>query len=120
ALTTKGTHRQTAANDFAQTGHVRHDAVIFLRTAEGCTEATHHFIKNQHDTVHGAQLAQALQEGFARRNAVHVAGHRLDDHTGNLIAHLREAFFNAVEIVVVEGDGVGGNGGRYARRGRYA
>src|SRR5690606_36972285 len=120
ALTTEGTDRQTAADDFAQTGHVRHDAVVFLRATEGGAEATHYFIENQHNAMHGAELTQALQEAFGSQHAVHVAGHRLNDHAGNFIAHVREAFFHAVEVVVVQGNGVGGHGSRYARRSRYA
>ena len=61
-------------------------------------------------------MAQGFQETWLRRNAVHIARHRLDDDAGNLLTDLGKARFNAFRVVVGECDGVLGQRGRHARR----
>ena len=63
-----------------------------------------------------AQLAQALEVARQGRNAVHVAGHRLDDDRGDLAALRREAGGDGVEVVVGQGDRQVGDRARHAGR----
>jgi len=51
-----------------------------------------------------ADLPQALEEPFHRRDAAHVAGDRLDDHAGDLVAAaLRDPAYG-LEVVVAAGE----------------
>ena len=64
-----------------------------------------------------AFAAQGLQEIRGRQDAVHVAGHRLDDHAGDLRADFAEHAPHLLEVIVIERDGVLGQILRHARRG---
>ena len=50
----KGRRRHAAADDLAQAGHVRRDAVVRLRAAQRHAEAGHHLVEDQHGAVLGA------------------------------------------------------------------
>ncbi len=91
-----------------------------LGASHGHPEAGHHFIEDQDTLVTVADLAQCLEKPRLGRNAVHVAGHRLDDDAGNLIPHLLEAGFHGIGIVVGQRDGVFRQGSRHARGTRLA
>ena len=43
---TVSTYWQTAANNFTQTGNIRHDVEYFLSTTVGCTETADYFVKD--------------------------------------------------------------------------
>ena len=113
--------RHAAADDLAERGQVRRDAVQRLRAAERDAEAGHHFVEDQQRAVLRAQLAQALQIAVARRDAIHVAGDRLDDQRRR---SRRRASANkslrGVEIVVRQGQREIGERLRHARRSRHA
>ena len=67
-----------------------------------------------------ALLAQGFEETGNGGDAVHVAGHRLDDDAGDLVAHLVEQVFHLLGIVVFQGQGVLGQAGGNAGRTRHA
>ena len=67
-----------------------------------------------------AQLAQRLQEFRPRRDQIHVAGNRFDDHRGNLRTVLGKRRREAGAVVVVENHGVLGDIRRHSRRTRIA
>src|SRR5690606_30284308 len=114
-LAAEGADWQAATDHFAQCGQVRGDAVVTLGSAEGDPETGHHFVENQYGAVLVTHFPQTFQEARDRRDAVHVAGHRLHDDRGNLVADLLERFPYAVDVVVGKGNGVLGQAGRDAR-----
>lgn len=96
-----------AANDFAEAGHVRRDAVIGLGSVQGRAETAHDFIENENRAVGLGLAAQGLQERFVRQDQSHIAGHRFDDDGGDIVA---EAVHDAVEgfaVVIRQGNRVG-------------
>ena len=50
-------------------------------------------------------LAQAFEKSGRGRDAAHVAGNGLDNHTRNAIAGLPERGFDAIQIVERQSDG---------------
>ena len=114
-LAAKGAHRHTATDDLAQGGHVRGHIVERLGAAQCHPEAGHDFVEDQHAAVVITVLAQGLQERLGGRHAVHVAGHRLDDDGGNLVAVFLEGGFHAGSVVVIQHQGIAGHGGGDAR-----
>ena len=113
-LAAKGAHRHAAPDNLAQGGHVRGDAVMALGAAQRYPETAHDFIENQHRAVVVTLLAQGLQEILGGGDTVHVAGHRLHDDGGDVVAVFFESLGDAGGIVVVQHQGVGGDGFRYA------
>ena len=89
-----------AADDLAQRGEVGLDAVQALSALRTDAEAGHHFVEYQHRAVLGAQLAQRTQELRFGCDEVHVAGHRLDDDTGDLVALVLEQVLQFRAVVV--------------------
>ena len=83
-------------------------------------EAGHHLVEHQQRAVAVAERAQAVEETRRRRDAVHVAGHRLDDHRGDVVREGVEQPPDRIEIVVGGGEGEFGQGGGHAGRGRHA
>ena len=79
-------------------------------------EAGHHLVEDQHRAVPIAKLAQALQESRPRRDEVHVACDRLDDHAGDLVGMRLERRGDVVEIVVGEHQRLAGDRRRHAGR----
>ena len=79
-----------AADDLAERGEVRLDAVELLRAALRDAEAGHDLVEDQDRAVLRAFLAQGLEEARHRRDAVHVAGDRLDDDARDVRADLAE------------------------------
>jgi hypothetical protein len=61
-----------------------------LRAAEGDAKSGHDFVEDQQRAGAIAFAAQRLEEAGRGRHAVHVAGDRLDDHAGDLLADLAE------------------------------
>ncbi len=120
ATTAVGAHRHAAADDLAEGGQVRGDAVVRLRTAEGDAEARHHFVEDQQRAMLRAQRTQVLQVALARRDAVGVADHRFDDQAGDVATLLFEQGGGRFEVVVGQGQGQFAQPGRDARRGRHA
>ena len=57
-----------------------------LGAAPGDAKAGDHFVEEQQRARLGAQPARGLQEPRLRRHDAHVAGDRLDDHAGDLVA----------------------------------
>src|SRR5690606_33593560 len=119
ALATEGTHRHAAADDLAEGGQVRGDTEMRLGTAQGDAKAGHHLIEDQHHAILVADLAQTFEEPRHRRNTVHVAGHRLDDDAGDILAHRAQGFTYRSDVVVGQGQGVLGKGRRHARGAGY-
>ncbi len=112
----EGAYRHAATDDLAQAGQIRGHVVVLLRATQGDAEAGHHLVDDQQRAILIAQFAQALQEARLRRNAVHVAGHRFDDDTGDLLRILGEGGAYRRQIVVLAGQGMFGEVGRNARR----
>ena len=94
--------RHAAADDLAERREVRLDAVALLCAAERDAEAGHHLVEDQHGAVLRALLAQRLEETGHRRDAVHVAGDRLDDHAGDVGADLGEGRAHLRGVVVLQ------------------
>ena len=108
--------RHAAADDFAECGQVRAHAVQRLRAAQRNAKARHDFVEYQQRTAPVALAPQCLQKIRRRRNAIHVAGHRLDDDAGDLRADLTEHPLDLIDVVVVERHGVAGERLGHARR----
>ena len=115
SLAAEGPYRHAAADDLAKGGHVRGYVVERLGAAKGYPEAGHYLVEDQHGAMVVTVLAQGLQERLGGGHAVHVAGHRFDDDGGNLVAVFLEGGLHAGSIVVVQHQGVTGNGGGDAR-----
>ena len=113
---TECTYRHTAADDFAKTSQIRHDVVILLSTAQRDAETGHHFVDDQQRAELVTNRAQTRQEFRQRRYAVHVAGHRLNDNTGDIVRELFERGANGIQIVIGAGQGMFGEIRRDTRR----
>ena len=61
-----------------------------------------------------------MQKTGRGRDAIHVAGDRLDDHSGDVRADLRKGLLNLTEIVVGQGHGLRRQRRRHAGRGGHA
>ena len=87
ALAAERADREAAADDLAERGEVRRDAVELLRAAERDAEARDDLVEDEHDAVLVAQrrAAPARKPGL-RRDDAHVAGDRLDDDRRDLVA----------------------------------
>ncbi len=83
-------------------------------------EAGHHLVEDEHGAVLVADLAQAFEESGHGRDAVHVAGDRLDDDAGDLAADLGEGLAHLLQVVVGQRDGQLGEGRRHAGGARHA
>ena len=94
ALAAKAADRHAAADDLAERRQVRSHAVVGLGAAEGDAETGHHFVEDQHHAIRVTQGAQAFEEAWCRGNAVHVAGDRLDDDAGDLLAFFLQRGFD--------------------------
>ena len=81
-----GADRQAAADDLAETGEIRLDAEDLLRAAGRSAESRDHLVEDEQRAVADRQIAQAGEEAIARRDDADVAGDRLDDDGGDLIA----------------------------------
>ena len=82
-------HGHAAADDLAETTHVRDDVVPLLGAAGGHAQRLH-LVEDEQRPLSVARLAQRFQE---RRLGGHVAdaGHdRLDDHRGQVVSVLRD------------------------------
>jgi hypothetical protein len=115
--------RHAAADDLAEHADVGHEAgdllrVEALRAAERHAEAGHHLVHDQQRAVLVAKLAQPRHERHAGAHEVHVAGDRLDDHAGQLVAVGREGLLELLDVVEVEHGRVLHDLGRHAGRGR--
>ncbi|CFO07559.1 Uncharacterised protein [Bordetella pertussis] len=112
----EGAHRHAAADDLGQRGQVRTHAGQALHALRSDAETRHDLVEDQHRAVAGAQFAQAGQEAFGRLDQVHVAGHRLDDHAGDLGAVLAERGVDHGQVVEFQGQGVRDEFRRHAGR----
>jgi len=112
--------RHAAADDLSECGQVGANVVQGLGAAAGDAKSGHDFIENQQRAGTIAFLAQSLEEARSGQHAVHVAGDRLHDHAGDLLADLAECFAHLVRIVVSERDRVLRERLRHTRRGRHA
>ena len=88
ATAAEGADRHAAADDLAERGEIGPHAVELLSAAERDAKSGHDLVEDQHRAGAIAFAAQGFQETRSRRNAVHVAGNRLDDHAGDLLADL--------------------------------
>ncbi|MNS42188.1 hypothetical protein D3C72_745610 [compost metagenome] len=114
-LAAEGAHRHAGPDDLAEGGQIRVYVVVTLGAAQGDAEAGHHFVQDQQSAELVTDGAQPFQEAGHRRDAVHVARHRLDYDAGDLAAVLGEGFTHRVQIVEHAGQGVLGEISRYAR-----
>ncbi len=85
STTAKRAYRHPAADDFTQTGQVRHDAVVILGSGQRYAKTGHHFVDNQQRAELIAQGAQTWQKFRQRRDAVHIARYGFDDDTGDFL-----------------------------------
>ena len=106
AATAECANGHSATDDFTEAGQIRHDAVIILCSGQRYAETGHHFIDDQQCAKLIAQRTQARQEFRQRRDAVHVAGDRLNDDAGDLLRILFKCRTYRREIVVGAGQGV--------------
>ena len=111
-------HRHAAADHLAQRRQVRRDAVQALHAARVDAKARHHLVEDQHHAVTVAQRAQPGQEPRPRNDQVHVAGDRLDDHAGDVVALHAEGRLDGVEVVVGQHQRLVGDRRRHAGRRR--
>ena len=79
-------NRQSTADDLSKRRQVGKNSISFLSAAESQPKSGHHFVKNEQGLVAQRDLAQGIQIEGRRRDASHVAHHRLHDHAGNLVA----------------------------------
>ena len=114
--TTKRANRHAAAHHLAQRGQVRANAVQFLRATQRHAEAGHHFVVNQHRAVAGAQLAQRGNKLGAGADQIHIAGKRLQNHAGQLVAQLGKGLRQLLDVVVFQHQGVAGEIRRHTTR----
>ena len=111
ARTTEGCERHAATNHFAQYRHVGFEAgdqlgVNALGRTERHTETRHHFVKHQQRAVLGAQFAAAFHERHAGAHKVHVACDGFDHHAGQFLAVQGKGFFQLLDVVVFQHQGV--------------
>ena len=90
AATADGAQRHTATYDLAQRRQIGLDAVQPLRTLRAHAEPGHHLVEDQQHAVSRAQVPQPRQEPRRGPHQIHVAGDRLDDHRGDVLALLIE------------------------------
>ena len=107
--------RQAAADDLAEAGDVRLDAVQLLRAAASDTEARDHFIEDQQRSVLARERAQSFQKAFGRRNDAHVSRDRLHDDGCDAIGVLLEQPPDGRQIVVGRDERQLGECGGHAR-----
>ncbi len=81
-----------------------------LGPAQGDSEAGHHLVEDQQGAVLVADSTQAFEKARLRRDAVHIAGHRLDDDAGDLAADGGKGLLHLFQVVVIQGDGQLGQG----------
>ena len=112
--------RQAAADHLAERRQVRPDAVMRLGAAERDAKSGHHLIEYEQRAMARAVLAQRFEKARRRQNEVHVAGHRLDDHGGDLRSLARERRVERFEIVVAQHQGMRRGFLGYAGRARVA
>src|SRR6188474_34465 len=120
AAAAEGADRHTTPDDLAQRREVGTDPVQRLSAPECDPEPGHHLVEDKHGAVPRALLAQCLEESGHRRDAVHVAGNRLDDGAGHLRTDLGERCAKLRDVVVRKRDRVRRQLGWYPWRGRYA
>ena len=106
-----GAHGHTRADDLAEGGEVRADAEEALGAVDAQPEAGDHLVKNQQGAVFVAQLPQPGEKALLRRNHAHIGGHRLHQHRGDLAGVGLKQGFDAFQVVVNGGEGVGGAAG---------
>ena len=115
-----GADRQPAADHLAEGGQVGLDPEQLLGAAEGDAEAGHHLVENEQRAVAVAQLAETFEVPLDRRHQTHVAGDRLDEDAGHLVAVAAEQVLDRQQVVVRGGERVGGHRARHAGRRRHA
>ena len=96
-----GADRQAAADDLAEAGQIRPDAVDRLRAAcapRGSPKSPRRRSAAPRCAVHSSR--SAAQEAVGGRHDAHVAGDRLDDERGNLVAIGVEQPLHRFEVVV--------------------
>ena len=101
--TTECAYWHSTADDFAQAGEVWHHVVIILRASQRYAETGHHFIDDQQRAKFVTQRTQTRHELWQRRNTVHIACHRLDDNTGNLLRVLLKCGAYRSQIIISTG-----------------
>ncbi len=74
--------RKAAADDLAERGQVRHDAVVLLRAPVGEAEAGDDLVEDQRHAVSRGDLAHALEEAGLGH---HQPLQRLQDHRGQVV-----------------------------------
>jgi hypothetical protein len=115
-----GADVEAAADDLAHGDEVGRDAHQLLR-ATGCdAEAGHHLVEDEQHAVLAAEAPQAGEIAGSRQHQPHVAGDRLDEERGDLLAMSREERLHRDEVVVRRDQRVVGHRLRHAGRGRRA
>ncbi len=106
--------RQPAADDLPEDRQVGPDAVALLGAAAGDAKAGDHLVEHEQRARDVAERAQRLQEAGLRRDAAHVAGHRLDEDRREVLAVALDRRCRKIDVVVVDDDGVGDDRSRHA------
>src|SRR5260370_23547926 len=96
--------RQVAANYFAERRDVWLYAVNRLRPPKRDAEAGHDLVEDQQRAALVADLPQTLQESLRRRDTAHVAGDRLDDDGGDVVAMLVHRVRDGIEMGIGNAD----------------
>lgn len=97
---------KAAADDLAEAGHVRTDAVLRLRAVEIGSEAAHDFIENEDGAVLFRLFPERGEEAFHRRDHAHIAGDRLHDDRGDGVALAVHHGAERFDVIVRHDEGV--------------
>jgi len=104
----EGRRGQPAAHNFAEGEQVRGDGFQAVPARRRDAESGHHLVADQQRTVARRDSAQAGVEPGLRGHRAHVAGRRLGDHAGDVLALRREHGLDGGEVVVGQDDRLGG------------
>ena len=80
----EGAYGKAAADNLAQRGHVRRDAVVFLGPAR-CHAEADDFVEDQHNAVLGCEVAKHCEELVGGGQHTHRTQHWLHDNGGQLV-----------------------------------
>jgi len=92
------------ADDLAQGGEIGPNPVELLRAAQSHAEPGHHFIQNEQRPMACCGVAQPFEKPRRRRNAAHVAHHRLDDRCRNAVPMRAKSLLQGIRRVERQGD----------------
>jgi len=101
----KGSHRQAAANDFPHRREVRSDFEYLLRAAWSEAEAGHDLVEYQNSALACADFSQAVEEAWLRQIKAGIGRDGLDNHCRDLSRIRRKGGLDGRGVVEGECDG---------------